>query len=148
MAETNSLLNCRTREGTGGSNPPSSANFARLFLKRDSLVFSPKSPRLFSLISFIRSPDVFPAGRPVISYLIHFRRAFLGFNFPIKKSRHSAQNFRRKDNNIPIFNLGVSKVIESCPVYASLSYKHICTVGFWTKLFEMKCVVPQANTII
>ena len=26
MAETNSLLNCRTRKGTGGSNPPLSAN--------------------------------------------------------------------------------------------------------------------------
>ena len=25
MAETNSLLNCRTRKGTGGSNPPFSA---------------------------------------------------------------------------------------------------------------------------
>ena len=25
MAETNSLLNCRTRKGTGGSNPPLSA---------------------------------------------------------------------------------------------------------------------------
>ena len=26
MAETNSLLNCRTGNGTGGSNPPPSAN--------------------------------------------------------------------------------------------------------------------------
>jgi len=25
VAETNSLLNCRTRKGTGGSNPPLSA---------------------------------------------------------------------------------------------------------------------------
>ena len=114
----------------GVSNPPSSANFARLFLKRDSLVFSPKSPRLFSLISFIRSR--MSSGRSPGHFFILFTSAglFSGFNFPIKKSRHSAAKLQAQDNNIPIFNLGVSKVIESCPVYASLSYKHICTVGF------------------
>ena len=39
MAETNSLLNCRTRKGTGGSNPPFSASgmnieFIPLLVKR------------------------------------------------------------------------------------------------------------------
>ena len=29
MAETNSLLNCRTRKGTGGSNPPFSAKVTK-----------------------------------------------------------------------------------------------------------------------
>ncbi len=32
MAETNSLLNCRTRKGTGGSNPPLSARIFWILL--------------------------------------------------------------------------------------------------------------------
>ena len=84
MAETNSLLNCRTRKGTGGSNPPFSA------------VKESGTTTRVSLISFIRKMRASSLPGRGFSAASLCRLLLRNFRIPLSPQSVESGNTRRR----------------------------------------------------